>query len=117
VSLSQITAQTNDSLLISPNQVKNVYTGLKQNEQLKSKLSDCIGTAKSLNEIIQKQNDSLQVAGNRILKLNSDITKGQEEITKIAVKIQKLEDRKIPWYKHPITYTILGILGGIFIAK
>jgi len=116
VSISQTTDQNNDSLRISPDQVKNVYTGLKQSAQFKSKLSDCIDTANSLNDIIQQQNDSLQVAGNSILKLNSDISKVQEEITKKAVEIQKLEDRKVSWWKK-VFYIAIGVLTGILITK
>jgi len=35
-----------------------------------------------------------------------------------AVKIEAVKnDRPVPWYKHPIFYGFLGLLGGLYIAK
>ena len=115
--ISQITNQSNDSLCISPNQIKNIYVGLKQGERAKQQLKDCIEIANSLNEIIQNQNDSIQVAGSKIIQLNSDITEKQDALTENAINIQKLKNRKTPWYLHPVTYTIIGIITGVFITK
>lgn len=115
--ISQITAQTNDSLKIAPIQVKNVYQGLQQRAQLKQKLSDCLETANSLNDLIQQQNDSLQSNAVKLVDLNKNLATANKNYTDTAVKLQKLQDKKIPWYKHPVLYTILGLLTGIYIAK
>jgi len=117
VTISQITAQTNDSLKIAPTQVKNVYQGLQQGAQFKQKLSDCIDTANSLNELIQQQNDSLQSNAAKLVDLNKNLATANKNYTDTAVKLQKLQDRKTPWYKHPILYTIIGLIGGIWIMK
>jgi hypothetical protein len=94
-----------------------VYIGLKKSNELKLRLSDCIKTANELNLIIQKQNDSLQTNMVKLRGLNSEINTQQGELLKSAVRIQKLENRKIPWYLHPVTYIIVGISTGVFIAK
>jgi len=115
--ISQITAQTNDSLKIAPAQVKNIYQGLQERAQFKQKLSDCLEVANSLNDLIQQQNDSLQSNANKLIDLNKNLATANKNYTDTAVKLQKLQDRKIPWYKHPVLYSILGLLGGIWIAK
>lgn len=53
----------------------------------------------------------------RISDLNDDIKKNTEERLKSELKIHKLENRKIPWYKHPVLYLVLGFGGGIFLMK
>ena len=117
VTISQITAQTNDSLKIAPNQVKNVYQGLQQRAQFKQKLSDCLETANSLNDIIQQQNDSLQVNAVKLVDLNKNLAAANANYIKKSEDLQKLQDKKTPWYKHPILYSVLGLLTGIYIAK
>ena len=115
VSISQITAL--DSLKISPAQVKNIYTGLKTLEITKTRLTDCISTANELNGIIQNQNKSIQSFGLELISLNSDLATQNDLLLKSAVDIQILKNKKIPWYKHPILYTVLGLVGGVYIAK
>lgn len=103
------------NLEIKPEQVKNIYIGLKQGEINKQKLNDCISTAKQLNELIQVQNDSLQLSLVEISKLNELLSKKQNELLDNAVKIEKLE--KIPWYKRNVLYLALGFIGGIYLIK
>lgn len=112
VSISQTT-----DLQINPGQVKNVYIGLKQCEVYKSRLADCILVANELNTKIQAQNDSIQksvLATKLLLVENKELN---EKYTKQSVEVQKLKNRKTPWYLHPITYTIIGFAGGVYLMK
>lgn len=115
VSISQITAL--DSLKISPNQVKNVYIGLKQGEVNKQKLSDCITIAKSLDKIIQDQKVSLQSNLVDLRNTNDDLANSNIKLTAAEVKLNELENRKIPFWKHPLMYFVLGLGTGIYIMK
>lgn len=107
----------NDSLILSHSQVRNVYKGLKEGEIAKQNLKDCLEIANSLNGIIQGQNDSIQASVLRINNLNTDISKANADYTKKSVELQQLKDKKTPWYKHPILYSVLGLLTGIWITK
>ena len=112
VSISQTT-----DLQINPGQVKNVYIGLKQGEVYKSRLADCISVANELNTKIQAQNDSIQksvLATKLLLVENNELN---EKYTKQSVEVQRLQNRKTPWYRHPITYTIIGFAGGVYLMK
>lgn len=114
-SISQITVH--DSLRISPAQVKNIYTGLKQGEVFKQRLDACVLLKNELNNIIQEQNKFLQLNMSELSRLNADLATKNDLLLKSAVDIQILKNKKIPWYKHPILYTVLGLAGGIYIAK
>lgn len=116
VSISKITAQ-NDSLTISPKQVKNIYIGLKQNEALKTNLNDCIQVSNSLNDIIIKQNNTVQNGLFEISELNIRLENVNSDYKKQSEQLLKLKNRKIPFYKHPILFFILGGISGVFISK
>lgn len=117
VSICQITVQINDSLTISAEQVKNIYTGLKTAEVTEQRLNECEKVANELNSIIQEQNESLQLSGLELSRLNIELSEQNDLLLKSAVHIQKLKDKKTPWYRHPVTWSIIGLIGGILIAK
>jgi len=104
-------------LVLQPLQVFKIYVGLKQGEACQDKLNSCLGIAESLNGIIQQQNDSLQVAGLQVKQLNTELNAKQAELLNNAVKIQALEDKRTPWYRHPLTWSIIGLVSGILIVK
>jgi hypothetical protein len=107
----------NDTLKIPPDQVKNIYKGLMLSKMYKQRSDACYSAINKLNKIVQDQNDSLLYSMRKISTLNHDIKKNTEERLKSELKIQKLENRKIPWYKHPILYLALGFGGGIYLMK
>ena len=115
VSISQITVP--DSLSISPTQVKNIYIGLKQGEIFKQRLDACVSLKNELNNIIQEQNKFLQLNMVELSQLNADLATKNDLLLKSAVDIQILKNKKIPWYRHPILYTVLGLAGGVYISK
>lgn len=49
--------------------------------------------------------------------LNRLIADRNADLTDKEVEIQILKDKKIPWYRHPITAGILGIALGVYIAN
>lgn len=107
----------NTDLQINPEQVKNIYIGLKQCEIYKQRADECTLIANDLNAKIQSQNDSIQKsvsATKKLLLENRDLNK---KYTKQSVEVQILKNRKTPWYKHPILYSILGFAGGVYLMK
>lgn len=113
VSISQTTDR--DSLKIAPDQVRNVYVGLKQNEEHGRRLSECLEIAESLNQVIQQQNDTIQAVTLRLDGLNATITQKQEQITQKSVQIERLKNRTSWWKTALIVAT--SFVGGIIIAK
>ena len=114
VSISQTTS---DSLKISPQQVKNVYVGLKSVEVYKTKLTECQSVTIQLDSIIQSRNTDLKKYLLKTDDLNKSIETLQEEKLNQSDEFAKLKYKKIPWYKHPILYSLLGFIGGIWIMK
>lgn len=104
-------------LCLDPVQVFNVYVGLKQNEANKVKLSDCIKTAKLLDEIIQKQNNELQNSLRELSKLNSDIEATGKKLSMAQLELEAIKNKHTPWYRHPLLYLGIGIIGGVYITK
>lgn len=113
MSISQTTVH--DSLTISPNQVKNIYIGLKRGEVVQKRLDTCYLVVTELNGIIQDQNKSLQFSLTELSRLNADLATKNTMLRDSAVNIEKL--KKTKWYRHPITWSIIGLAGGILIAK
>jgi hypothetical protein len=113
VSISQITVP--DSLKIAPAQVKNIYIGLKRGEVAQQRLDACYLVVTELNEIIQEQNKFLQFSLTELSRLNADLAIKNNQLMDSAVKMEKL--KKTKWYRHPITWSIVGLVGGILIAK
>jgi len=67
--------------------------------------------------MIQDQNDSLKISMARISDLNNDIKKNTEDRLKSELRVQSLENRKTPWYKHPLLYLALGFGSGMYLMK
>lgn len=112
----EITAQ-NDSVSIHKSQVKNVYIGLKKSELYKEYYTECLQVSNDLNQIINDQDQELKKSLKQISLLNSDTEVLNQKIIYSEKQISRLENKKIPWYKHPILYVLLGFAGGIYLMK
>lgn len=112
-------AQNNikDSVTIPRTQIKNVYIGLKSAEAYKRYYYECIEGANELNRIISDQDQELKYSMQKIKSLNDHNEKLNSEILQAEKKIQSIQSRKIPFWKHPILYTALGLIGGIYLMK
>ncbi len=49
--------------------------------------------------------------------LNSDNESLNIKIIDAETDIQRLKNKRIPWYKHPVLYGVLGFIGGIYLMK
>lgn len=115
VSICQITVR--DSLKLSPEQVKNIYTGLKTCEVTEQRLETCETVAEELNLIIQDQNESLQLSGQELSRLNVELSEQNDLLLQSAVDIEKLKNKLTPWYKHPVTWSFVGFFVGCLLMK
>lgn len=114
----EITAQTKtDSVSIQKSQVKNIYIGLKQAEAYRNYYLECLQGSNELNQIINDQDQELQKRLKSITILNSDNEELNKKITASEIEIQRLKNKKIPIWKHPVLYGILGFIGGIYLMK
>jgi len=104
-----------DTLCLTPTQYKNIYTGLKTGEQYRLRYEQAYNAAQDLNTIIQKQNDSLQVIYSRLTVLNTDLNQAHMDITAESVKIEA--NKPVKWWKHPITWGIIGFIAGVLTVK
>lgn len=112
----EITAQ-NDSVSIQKPQIKNIYVGLKQGEAYKNYYLECLQVSNELNQIINNQDQELQKSLKQITFLNSDTEVLNQKIIEANTEIKRLENKKIPWYRHPILYFIIGGTAGIYLTK
>lgn len=124
MSISQTTSNngavlpnTSSRFTLTPDQVKNVYFGLKSAEIYKRHYNECLEVANSLNEIIQQQNDSIVAMDQRLEEFDYHINELYDERERSAVEIQQIKSKKTPWYRHPITLGILGFITGVWVAK
>lgn len=114
----EITAQVKiDSVSIQKSQVKNIYIGLKQSEAYRNYYLECLQGSNELNQIINDQDKELQKRLKSITILNSDNELLNKKITASEVEIQRLKNKKIPFWKHPILYGLLGFVGGVYLMK
>ena len=108
-------AYSQDTLCLTPTQYKNIYTGLKTGEQYRSRYEQAYNAAQDLNTIIQKQNDSLQVIYSRLTALNTELNQAHADLTSESVKIEA--SKPVKWWKHPITWGIIGFVAGVLTIK
>lgn len=114
----EVTAQIKtDSISIQKSQVKNIYVGLKQAEAYRNYYLECLQGSNELNQIINNQDQELQKRLKSITILNSDNELLNKKIIASNTEIQRLKNKKIPIWKHPILYGILGFVGGIYLMK
>ena len=106
-----------DSVSISKPQVKNIYVGLKQLESYREYYNECLQVSNEMNQIINNQDQELKKSLKQITILNSDTEALNLKITASEVEIQRLKNKKTPWYKHPLLYGFLGFVGGIYLIK
>jgi len=104
-----------DTLCLTPIQYKNIYTGLKTGEQYRLRYEQAYNAAQDLNMIIQKQNDSLQVIYSRLTVLNKELNQAHSDLTAESVKIER--HKPVKWWKHPITWGIIGFIAGVLMVK
>jgi len=114
VCISQV---INPPLTLSPDQVKRVYIGLKERDAYAQRFNDCVKSADSLNNIIQEQDYNLNLLADNLREYNAKIDSLYNERQRAAVEIQKIKSEKTAWYKHPILWGVLGLIGGILIVK
>ena len=106
-----------DSVTIPRTQIKNVYIGLKSAEAYKRYYYECIEGANQLNKIISDQDHELKASMEKIKSLNDQNEKLNSDILQAEKKLQSIQSRKIPFWKHPILYASLGLIGGIYLMK
>jgi len=106
-----------DSVLISKSQIKNVYIGLKQLEAYKKYYYECLQGSNELNQIINYQDIKLKKSVKNIYDLNTKTDSLNKKIIETEINIQKLKNKKIPFWKHPILYGLLGFVSGIYLMK
>jgi len=106
-----------DSVSISKSQIKNVYIGLKQLEAYKKYYYECLQGSNELNQIINDQNAKLQKSVKNISDLNTKTDSLNKKIIETEISIQKLKNKKIPFWKHPILYGLIGFVSGIYLMK
>jgi len=106
-----------DSVSISKPQIKNIYIGLKQLEAYKKYYYECLQGSNELKEIINQQDVKLQKSVKNIYDLNIKTDSLNRKIIETEVNIQKLKNKKIPFWKHPILYGLLGFVSGIYLMK
>ena len=102
----------------TPNNSFDVYQGLINGDNCrKNQLPECLKVAADLNKIIQDQSKSIISFANQKEKDQKELKDLNDLKETQAVKIQKLESRKTPWYKHPLLSTLIGFSTGVYIAK
>ena len=106
--ISQTTVQK-DSLKISPEQVKNVYEGLKLTEHYKL-------VSIELDSIIQSRNSELKKYMLRNNISSEKLDELQEKKLKLSVENEKLKHKKIPIYRYIFLF-LAGFGTGIYISR
>jgi len=113
VNTSKIIAQ-NKPLTIAPEQVKNVYTGLVQNDSLRNRLSICEYTSVKFDSLIRSENKKTVNLMIQVNDLNSEMDRNQIVVNKNMAELTKYEKISSVWY---ITGFLLGIAGGIYLGN
>ena len=106
--LSQIQPPTTERL------IEMYYTDKSQKQQI----SNLIKAADSCVVIVENQDKRLKdvIADNE--KTASELRGLYDELGKLEVDNAVLKEKKpTPWYKHPIFYGLIGIIGGMYLAK
>lgn len=80
-------------------------------------LPECVKAANDLNVIIQDQSYFIIDLTNEFMAAQKAKDSIFAEKQKAAVDLQKLKDKKVPFYRNPWYYLIAGFIGGIFAAK
>lgn len=114
--LSRSISQTTN-ISLTPNQVDEVYKGLIQGDHLKKINDDCKEAVTELNTIIQDQNDSLISLAGQLEDYDYALNELQDQRLQQAVELERLNNKKTPWYKHPILYGVVGFITGILSIK
>lgn len=105
------------SVTLNPEQVFNVYVGLKLSEEYKGRYNDCLSVANQLTKIIDEQDVAINKAMADLEFLNLKIAVKQDELTEKAVAIEKMKSAKTKWFKSPWLWASVGLVAGILITK
>lgn len=100
---------------IAPYQIKNIYTGLKQREQYKIKYLNCLEVSTKLDSIIQDQHKRTLIFASKLSERDSLYSVINFEYAKKSAENERINNKKIPWYLHPITYLLAGFTGGVLL--
>lgn len=106
-----------DSLVLSPIQVDNVWRGVKLSEGYRVQRDSCVVDVKRLQLLIQDQNTEIKQYARDEIGYVKQVSALYAELADKKVEVVKLENKKIPWYRHPITYIIVGFTAGVWVAK
>lgn len=96
---------------LSTQQAKEVYKGLKQGEILKERLK----AIDSLNNIILDQDYNLNYLTDQVRAYNTTLDSLYTERQRAAVDYEK--SKPTPWYKHWLTWGVIGFVSGVLIGK
>lgn len=80
-------------------------------------LPECVKAANDLNVIIQDQSYFIIDLTNEFMAVQKAKDSIFAEKQKAAVELQKLKNKKVPFYRNPWYYLIAGFIGGVFAAK
>lgn len=78
---------------------------------------ECLQVSNELNQVINDQDQELQKSLKQIIVLNSNNEILNQKIIDSEKRILHLKNKKIPWYKHPVLYGLLGFTGGMYLMK
>ena len=113
VSTSKIIAQ-NKPFTINPDQVKNVYTGLVQNDSLRSRLIFCEAAAVKFDSLIQVSNKKTIDLVSQVKSKNDQTDKLQESLNENIKSLDRYEKFSPMWF---VTFFVLGVAGGLYLGN
>lgn len=112
VSTSKIIAQ-NKPFTINPDQVKNVYTGLVQNDSLRSRLIFCEAAAVKFDSLIQVSSKKTIDLVNQVKLKNDQTDKLKESLDENIKSLDRYEKFSPMWF---FTFFLLGVAGGLYLG-
>jgi hypothetical protein len=99
---------------VDPNQVKNIYTGLVQNDSLRNRLSICESAAIKFDSLIRHENKKTVNLMIQVNDLNSEIDRDQVIANKNMAELTSYERVSPIWF---ITCALIGFAGGIYLGN
>lgn len=96
-----------DTICLTKPEYENVYNGLKQRDFYKKRSAEYLSAVHNLNNIIIRNNDSLQTSLQLITSLNQELYVKQDELLKLT--------KETPWYAKWYLWLGVGCLTGIIV--
>jgi DNA repair ATPase RecN len=106
-----------EPLTISPDQVFNVYVGLRRGAEYETRYKKAKTAILQLNDLVQSQTEEIKAYAAEEIKSSKALAELNSQLVKKAEEIQSLKDKKAKWYNSPFLYATLGLIGGVLIAK